>query len=151
MRDKPARVTVSQVRQKIFEVSGRPAEGAGSVAGRLFHDAARCALAGKHPASWKSVLTETLDEQEWLSSLYKNALGPELARLQPSLADSGEEVLKLWRALQQFVHWFCGLLREAIDHGNITFDGKREEKHTFLKKRTWISQCFWLFSPKPSC
>jgi len=127
MPNKAARVTVSQVRQKIFEVSGRPAEGGGSVAGSLFHDAAKCALADGHPASWKNVLTESLDEQEWLASLYENALGPGLARQQPSLAESGEDVLKLWRALQQFVHWFCGLLREAIDRGQISYDGKQEE------------------------
>jgi hypothetical protein len=29
--------------------------------------------------------------------------------------------------LQQFVHWFCGLLREAMDRGQISFDGKREK------------------------
>jgi hypothetical protein len=127
MPDKPVRLTVSEIRQKIFEISGRPAEGAGSVAGQLFHEAAKCALSDGHPACWKSVLTSTLDEREWLASLYDRVVGPGLMRLQPSLADNGEDVLKLWVAAQQFVHWFCGLLREAMAQGNLRYDGQLEE------------------------
>jgi len=127
MANNPVRVTVSQVRQKIFEVSGRPGEGAGRVAGQLFHRTAECALRDQHPACWKNVLTSTLDEQEWLTALYEHILGPELIRAQPSLAESGEEVLKLWSAVQQFVRWFCGLVQEAVDGGMIRYDGQREE------------------------
>lgn len=122
-----ARITVSEVRQAIFRVSGRSAEGAGSVAGQIFHRAAECALAEEHPACWKRVLTADLDEEEWLASLYTRVLGPELARMQGALADSGQEVLKLWRATQQYVHWFCGLLREAMDCGRVRYDAQREE------------------------
>jgi hypothetical protein len=118
---------VSEVRQEIFKVSGRPADGAGSVAGHLFHDVARGALADGNPACWKSVLTSTLDEEAWLASLYENILGPGLMRLQPSLADNGGDVLKLWLAVQQFVHWFCELLHEVIGRGQLRYDGPREE------------------------
>ena len=127
MLDRPVRLTVSEVRQEIFRVSGRPAEGAGSIAGLLFHDLARCALADKHPACWRSILTHTLDEQEWLACLYDRVLGPGLIRLQPSLSESGGDVLKLWAASQQFVHWFCGLLGEAIASGNLRYDGQLEK------------------------
>ena len=127
MPDRPVRLTVSEIRQEIFKISGRPAEGAGSLAGGLFHETASCALTDGHPACWKSVLTSTLDEQQWLAALYDSVLGPGLMRLQPLLADSGEDVLKLWNAAQQFVHWFCGLLREAIERGAIHYGERREE------------------------
>ncbi|MGB8259666.1 MAG: DNA translocase FtsK [Terracidiphilus sp.] len=120
-------MTVSALRQRIFGVSGRAAEGAGSAAGLLFHEAARCALDESHPACWKRVLTSSVDEQEWLACLYDSVVGPGLGRLQPSLADRGEDVLKLWRGMRQFVHWFCGLLGEAIDCGRLRYDGQREE------------------------
>jgi hypothetical protein len=103
MPNKPVRLSVSEIRQKIFEISGHPSEGAGSVAGQLFHETAKCALLDGHPACWKSVLTSTLDEQQWLASLYERVLGPGLMRLQPLLADSGEDVLKLWVGAQQFI------------------------------------------------
>ncbi len=129
MPDKPRRLTVSEVRQEIFQVSGRPAQGAGGVAGQIFHDVANCALADAHPASWKQFLTGELDAEKWLDAIYRLLLGPRLNRLQPSLADCGEDVLRLWVATQQFVHWFTGLLRQALDHGTITYDRQRE---------TWI-------------
>jgi hypothetical protein len=127
MPDRPVRVTVSQVRQRIFEVSGRPAEGAGSLAGQLFHDAARCALTDSHPSCWKSALTATLDEEAWLASLYDTVLGPALTRMQPALGDSGEVVLALWDATRHFAQWFCGLLRETMDRGALRYDGRREQ------------------------
>jgi hypothetical protein len=124
--DKPVRLTVSEIRQRIFEVSGTAAQGAGSMAGQLFHAAASAALEEEHPAGWKSVLTGALDEQEWLRSLYDQVLGPELTRLQPSLRDNGGEVLTLWRGVQSFTHWFCGLLAEAMRNGTIRYDAQTE-------------------------
>jgi hypothetical protein len=126
MPDHLGRVTVSEIRQKIYQVSGRGGEGAGSVAGQIFHHVASCALIDSHPAGWQRVFNSTFNEEEWLPLLYEHALGPELIRRQASLADSGDEVLRLWRATQQFVHWFCGLLREAKEAGRISYDGQAE-------------------------
>jgi hypothetical protein len=44
------RLTVSDIRQKIFEVSDEPSRGIGSLPGRLFHQVADCALRNGHPA-----------------------------------------------------------------------------------------------------
>lgn len=126
MPNTSSRVTISGIRQKIYEVSGRAAEGGGSIAGRIFHHVAACALTDGHPACWQSILTSTLSEEEWLASLYEYALGPELILRHASLADKGGEVLHLWRATQQFVQWFCGLLREALERGRISYDGQAE-------------------------
>jgi hypothetical protein len=126
MPDSPARLSVSEIRQKVFEVSGRPSEGAGNLAGSLFHRVASCALDPNHPAYWETVLSSTLSEEEWLAALYEQALGPELVRLQPSLVHSGAEVLQLWHGTQQFVAWFCGLLREAANAGRLRYDGQSE-------------------------
>lgn len=126
MSNIPARVTISEIRQKIYEVSARTAEGPGNIAGHLFHRVAARALTEGHPACWQSILTSTLSEEEWLASLYEHALGPELILRQTSLAGKGGEVLRLWRATEQFVHWFCGLLREATEGGRIGYDGQAE-------------------------
>jgi len=126
MPESPVRLTVSQIRQKIFEVSGRPSEGVGSVAGSIFHSMAAAALDPEHPAFWQTALTGDLDEENWLCALYEQALGPELVRMQPSLATSGAEVFELWQAARQFVTWFCGLLREAMTSGRLRFDGRSE-------------------------
>jgi hypothetical protein len=127
MPGSPVRLTVSEIRQEIYEVSEHRSAGAGGVVGQLFHKVARCALTDEHPACWKRALTSDLNEPEWLASLYNAVLGPGLTRLQPSLADRGEDILCLWSATQQFVHWFIGLLRQAIANGGLQYDGRREE------------------------
>jgi hypothetical protein len=97
------------------------------VAGQIFHRAAACAVADGHPACWRNALDSTLNEKGWIAVLYEKIVGPELTRMQGALADSGEEVLQLWRGMQQYVSWFCGLLREAQDGKRIEYDGQREE------------------------
>ena len=85
----PVRLTVSEVRQRIFEASGTASSGAGSLAGRLFHRTVECALREEHPACWKAILTAELNAEAWARTLYEQALGPELTRLQSGLRDSG--------------------------------------------------------------
>jgi hypothetical protein len=46
--------------------------------------------------------------------------------MQGALSDCGEDVLTLWRAVQQYVHWFCGLLREAMNQKRVQYDSQRE-------------------------
>jgi hypothetical protein len=119
-------LAVSDVRQRIFEVSGSRSSGAGSLAGQLFHRAAECALQNEHPAGWRQALTSELNAEEWARKLYEYALGPELTRLQSSLRESGAEVLAVWRGVGQFACWFCGLLAEASRAGAIRYDELRE-------------------------
>jgi hypothetical protein len=125
--DKPVRLTVSAIRQRIFEVSGVPSQGAGSAAGQLFHRVAEQALDEAHPAYWRSVLTGELNADEWLGALYQHSLGPELTRQHALLRESGEEVLTLWRGVQSFARWFCGILSEAVRTGVLHFDGQAEQ------------------------
>jgi hypothetical protein len=121
------RLTVSEIRQKIFEASRLPSDGAGSIAGRLFHRTAECALRPGHPACWQSVLTANLDSSRWARALYEHSLGPDLTRSQSSLFENGQEVLAVWRGVQSFTTWFCGLLAEAMSAGAIQYDETREE------------------------
>jgi hypothetical protein len=125
--DKPVRLTVSAIRQRIFEVSGVPSQGAGSAAGQLFHRVAEQALDEAHPAYWRSVLTGELNADEWLGALYQHSLGPELTRQHALLRESGEEVLTLWRGVQSFARWFCGILSEAVRTGVLHYDGQAEQ------------------------
>jgi hypothetical protein len=127
MPDKPVRLTVSAIRQRIFEVSGVLAQGAGSAAGQLFHRVAEQALEDGHPACWRSVLSDELNADEWIEALYEHSLGPELTRQYALLRESGEEVLTLWRGVQSFARWFCAILFEAIRSGVLHYDGQAEQ------------------------
>lgn len=122
----PVRLTVSEIRQRIYEVAGVRSQGAGSLAGRLFHLAAECALDDAHPAGWRSSLTAELNSEEWISILYDSVVGPELTRRHATLVESGEEVFTLWSGVRTFASWFCGLLAEAARKGVIRYDGQEE-------------------------
>ena len=126
-RDKHVRLTVSAIRQEIFKVSGVSSQGAGSVAGQLFHSVAEKALTPGHPACWRSVLDDKLDAHEWIEALYEHALGPELTRQHALLRENGEEVLTLWRGVQSFARWFCGILTVAVRTGVLRYDGQAEQ------------------------
>jgi hypothetical protein len=121
------RLTVSEIRQKIFEASSEPSRGMGALPGKLFHRAAECALRAEHPAFWQDVLTRELNAKEWARTLYDHALGPELTKSQSALRDNGAEVLQLWRAVESFAKWFCRLLEAAIQRGAIRYDERKEK------------------------
>jgi hypothetical protein len=123
------KLTVSDIRQKIFEASDEPSRGIGALPGTLFHRVAECALTNGHPASWQSVLTEELDAAEWAQKLYYEVLGPDLTKTQASLRESGSEVWQLWCAVRSFATWFCGLLAEATKRGLIQYDARKECWH----------------------
>jgi len=127
--DSPVRLTVSEIRQRIFEISETRSDGAGSLAGQLFHHEAAAAVEDGHPACWKSVLDSELNAEEWASVLYEQALGAELTRLQPALCDNGEAVLTLWRGVHSYTRWFCGLLAEAMRSGELRYDPQIECWH----------------------
>lgn len=120
------RLTVSDIRQKIFEVSDEPSRGIGSLPGRLFHQVAYCALRNGHPAFWQLALTNELDAEEWAQKLYHEVLGPGLTNTQSALRDNGSEVWQLWCAVRSFATWFCGLLSEAVKRDLIKYDARRE-------------------------
>jgi DNA segregation ATPase FtsK/SpoIIIE, S-DNA-T family len=120
------RLTVSDIRQKIFEVSDEPSRGIGALPGRLFHQVADCALRNGHPAFWQFVLTNDLDAEEWAQKLYHEVLGPDLTNSQSALRDNGSEVWQLWCAVRSFASWFCGVLSEAVNRGLLKFDVRKE-------------------------
>jgi S-DNA-T family DNA segregation ATPase FtsK/SpoIIIE len=122
----PIRLTVSDIRQKIFEVSDEPSRGIGALPGQLFHRVADCALRNGHPAFWQSALTNELDAEEWAQKLYYEVLGPDLTNSQSALRDSGSEVWQLWCAVRSFATWFCGLLSEAVRRDVIGYDARKE-------------------------
>jgi DNA segregation ATPase FtsK/SpoIIIE, S-DNA-T family len=120
------RLTVTDIRQKIFEISDEPSRGIGALPGQLFHRVADCALKSSHSASWRSVLTEELDADEWAQKLYDEVVGPDLTKLQSALRDGGLEVWQLWCAVRSFANWFRGLLAEAMERGLIYYDARKE-------------------------
>ena len=125
-----ARLTVSDIRQKIFEASNEPSRGIGSLPGQLFHRVGECALTNGHPAFWQSVLTNELNAEEWGQKLYYEVLGPELTNAQSVLREIGSDVWQLWCAVRSFAKWFCSLLSEA---------GSRARSDTMLKKNAGVS------------
>jgi hypothetical protein len=120
------RLTVSDIRQKIFEVSEEPSRGIGALPGRLFHQVADCALRNGHPAFWQFVATNELDAEEWAQKRYHEVLGPGLTNSQSALRDNGSEVWQLWCAVRSFATWFCGLLSEAVNRGLLEYDAGKE-------------------------
>ena len=122
----PARLTVSEIRQKIFEVSDEPSRGIGALPGQLFHRVADAAFRDGHLASWQAVLTQNMDAEEWAEKLYREVLGPDLTNSQSALRESGFEVWQLWCAVRSFATWFCGLIAEATNRGLIRYDPHME-------------------------
>jgi S-DNA-T family DNA segregation ATPase FtsK/SpoIIIE len=125
----PARLTVSEIRQKIFEISDEPSQGIGALPGQLFHRVADAALRVSHPGSWQAVLTQELDAEDWAQRLYREVLGPDLTNAQSGLRENGSEVWQLWCAVRSFTTWFCGLLAEAANRGLIRYDPHKECWH----------------------
>ena len=125
----PIRLTVSEIRQKIFEVSGDPSRGIGALPGRLFHRVTDAALRSGYPASWQAVLTKELDAEEWAQRLYYEVLGPDLTNSQSALRENGAEVWQLWCAVRSFAAWFCGLIAEATNRDLIRYDPHTECWH----------------------
>lgn len=115
----PAELSVTQVRQALWEAGGTPHTGAGptALAGRLFHETVAALLTGA--ASWKTVLGESrLDNWRALRRhAYERLLGPRLLVEQAALAESGREVLLLWKAVTEFCQWLSGLLQAAGESG----------------------------------
>lgn len=118
----PFRLGVGEVRQRIFEASGTPSAGSGSLAGRLFHRTVEAVFCEDHPAYWRLSLAADLDSEKWAARLYDLVLGPQLTRFEASLRESGSETLALWEGVRSFARWFCGLLRET----NVQYDDHRE-------------------------
>jgi DNA segregation ATPase FtsK/SpoIIIE, S-DNA-T family len=67
-----------------------------------------------------------LDAEEWAQKLYHEVLGPGLTNSQSALRDNGSEVWQLWCAVRSFATWFCGLLSEAVNHGLLEYDARKE-------------------------
>lgn len=122
----PARLTVSDVRQRIFHASGGGPPGQGSVAGLLFHRTLEAALRESASAFWRASLPPDLDPEQWSLRLYDLALGPEIGRAQASLRESGAEALAVWNGLRSFARWFCGLIREAAAQNLVSYDSLQE-------------------------
>lgn len=115
----PAELSVTQIRQALWEAGGAPHTGAGptALAGRLFHETVAALLTG--PASWQTVLGKgRLDDWRALRRhAYERLLGPRVLAEQAALAESGREVLLLWKAVTEFCQWLSGLLRAANESG----------------------------------
>jgi len=119
MTPPPAELSVSQVRQALWEAGGaRPTgDGPTALAGRLFHQTVAALLSG--PAWWRTALREDMPE-DWRAlrrHAYEHFLGPRLFAEQQALADSGREVLLLWQAITEFCQWLSSLLKAARDSG----------------------------------
>ncbi len=109
MSPPPAELSVTQVRQALWEAcpADRDVAGPTALAGRLFHETAAALLRPAPPANlvddWRALRRYA----------YESLLGPRLLAERPALAESGREVLLLWQAVTEFCQWFSGLLRAA--------------------------------------
>jgi S-DNA-T family DNA segregation ATPase FtsK/SpoIIIE len=124
MPPRPVEITVSQVRDALWKAEAA-AGGLGptALAGRLFHETAAGLLCG--PAGWDTVLgEENLEDWRALSRhAYERLLGPRLASHEAALKASGPEALWLWRAVNEFCQWLCGVLTAAREKGWLATEG----------------------------
>lgn len=117
----PVVVTVSQLRQRIFEAVGHTTPAHGSQAGTLFHKAAAAVLDPHHPAHWEQIVTNDSDSAWRLAAtVYDTVLSPELARCRAAL--TGEQVLAVWNGVQAFARWFANLIEKAQRRGALHYD-----------------------------
>lgn len=143
--DSAVRLTVSAVRQRIYEATHSGKHSSGSIAGQIFHRVAACALSNDHPAYWQANLTDEFDVEEWILLLYDYVVGPDLTRFHSALRDSGEDVLTLWSGVRSFARWFCELLRESVSNGAIAYDRATEqwlENQPLFHSEYEVEACF---------
>jgi hypothetical protein len=125
----PVVLSVSQIRQQVFEKSRGPvdpdARKPGSAAGRLFHLCASSVVNPNHPACWQAVLDDEPGGAERLAAaLYDTVVGPELSRCRPAMA--GEQLLDVWKAVRAYAQWFTRLIDSARQAGAIRYDAKHD-------------------------
>ncbi len=127
-------VSVGQIRQRIFEEarSGQTGEGRrpeqGAILGTIFHRAAFALVNSQSEVCWQKLMSaDELDQWQRLSrSAYLHVIGPELMQRRGALDSASEKVLILWKAIREFAPWLCGILKEAYDHGLISYDVRKE-------------------------
>ena len=126
MHPQPVDITVSNVRDELWRASrpDSPAPGPSALAGSLFHKTASGLLSG--PAAWQVKLTEeSLGDHEALRRhAYEKILGPQLARHEAALQNSGSETLWLWQAVGEACEWLCRILNAAREQKWIRYDAE---------------------------
>ena len=123
-----ATLTVSQVRQALFQSHGVPAhvtEGSSVEAGILFHRVVHELLRPDSESNLEAVLRD-LDPvlREWQSRLieqaYDQLLGPLLTQKAATLQGQGNQVLLLWEAVQEVCRWLAELWWEITRQGTVS-------------------------------
>ncbi len=122
----PVRLSVSEVRREIYRASGFAAgEGQPSteLLGTIFHQIFRGLMDVESPLCWTQVLdAETLGDSGRLREhVYQNMLGPQLRENEGALQTSAAEVLDLWTAVGELCGYICGMLRESVEQGVLTY------------------------------
>jgi DNA segregation ATPase FtsK/SpoIIIE, S-DNA-T family len=124
----PVDITVSQLRDALWQASGRtgPADGPGSIAGQIFHET-MAGLVGSE-VGWQTILrASNLGDHELLRRhAYEKLVGPRLTRFEAALKGSGRETLWLWEAVGEACQWLCGVLKAAETRRWIYYDTENE-------------------------
>ncbi|MFN8711067.1 MAG: DNA translocase FtsK [Planctomyces sp.] len=119
-------LTVSEVRQALQQAAGRAPSGDGApstaLLGTIFHRVIGELLRDDSPLNLESVVRDLdADLVEWQRVLvehtYDQLLGPMLTNQSGSLREHGDQVLDLWTAVQDAVHWLAELWWQITEKG----------------------------------
>lgn len=119
-------LTVSEVRQALQQAAGRAPSGEGApstaLLGTIFHRVIGELLKDDSACNLESVVRDLEpDLGEWQRVLvehtYDQLLGPMLTNHSASLRDHGDQVLDLWTAVQDAIHWLAELWWQITENG----------------------------------
>lgn len=119
-------LTVSEVRQALQQAAGRAPSGDGApstaLLGTIFHRVIGELLRDDSACNLESVVRDLEpDLGEWQRVLvehtYDQLLGPMLTNHSASLREHGDQVLDLWTAVQDAVHWLAELWWQITEKG----------------------------------
>ena len=148
-------LTVTDVRNEIRRAAGVTAAeaSANATTGKLFHQVAAELLGTQGANNWESYFDpDRLHAEDAAESLsrhvYDRLLGPLVTARRAALAESGPELLGLWKAVQDLCAWSTGALRELEQRGIIRFDSARSV-WTYVESLVQTEQSFTWTLPAP--
>jgi DNA segregation ATPase FtsK/SpoIIIE, S-DNA-T family len=130
----PVELQVRQVRDEILRAAGGPvyglADSSNRLVGTLFHEIFADLLGAEPRLHARAALSGgSATAQEWSARLrehiYRQLLGPRVQANQAVLQTATQQVLDLWKSLEELAQWLAGILHEAWRRGvfSVSVDG----------------------------
>jgi hypothetical protein len=146
----PVEIQVRQVRDEVLRAAGGPVYGlsdsSNRLMGTLFHDIFADLLGSEPRLHARAALSGgSATAEEWSAHLrdhvYRLLLGPRVQANQAALQTATQQVLDLWKSLEELAQWLAGILHEAWRRGAFSISGDGGAADPFISAEEPLS---WL-------